>query len=86
MGDILHALPAVTALRKAHPGWMIDWVVEPTWRPCCRPRRTQAEHPWSRLSAQPVVDRLHFASTKEWRERPFAGETRAEIASLTPIP
>jgi heptosyltransferase I len=32
MGDILHALPAVTALRKAHPGWVIDWVVEPRWR------------------------------------------------------
>jgi heptosyltransferase-1 len=32
MGDILHALPAVTALRQAHPGWLIDWVVEPRWR------------------------------------------------------
>jgi heptosyltransferase-1 len=28
------------------------------------------------------VDRLHFASTKEWRGRPFAGETRAEVGSL----
>lgn len=32
MGDILHALPAVTALRIAHPEWVIDWVVEPRWR------------------------------------------------------
>ena len=32
MGDILHALPAVTALRQAHPDWVIDWVVEPRWR------------------------------------------------------
>ena len=32
MGDILHALPAVTALRNAHPGWVIDWVVEPRWQ------------------------------------------------------
>lgn len=31
MGDILHALPAVTALRQAHPEWVIDWVVEPRW-------------------------------------------------------
>ncbi len=31
MGDILHALPAVTALRQAHPEWVIDWVVEPHW-------------------------------------------------------
>lgn len=32
MGDILHALPAVTALRQAHPDWVIDWVVEPRWK------------------------------------------------------
>jgi heptosyltransferase-1 len=32
MGDILHALPAVTALRQTHPDWTIDWVVEPHWR------------------------------------------------------
>jgi heptosyltransferase-1 len=32
MGDILHALPAVAALRRAHPSWDIGWVVEPRWR------------------------------------------------------
>jgi len=32
MGDILHALPAVTALRRAHPDWHIAWVVEPRWQ------------------------------------------------------
>ncbi len=31
MGDILHALPALTALRQLHPNWVIDWVVEPAW-------------------------------------------------------
>jgi heptosyltransferase-1 len=33
MGDILHALPAVTALRRAHPSWFVGWAVEPRWRP-----------------------------------------------------
>ena len=33
MGDILHALPAVTALRRAHPAWHIGWIVEPRWMP-----------------------------------------------------
>jgi heptosyltransferase-1 len=33
MGDILHALPAVAALRQAHPQWHIGWAVEPRWRP-----------------------------------------------------
>lgn len=33
MGDILHALPAVAALRQAHPNWFVGWAVEPRWRP-----------------------------------------------------
>lgn len=36
MGDILHALPAVTALRQAHPSWHIGWVVEPRWQALLR--------------------------------------------------
>ena len=28
MGDVLHALPAVAALRAARPEWEIDWVVD----------------------------------------------------------
>ena len=32
MGDILHALPAVAALRQAHPKWYLGWAVEPRWR------------------------------------------------------
>jgi heptosyltransferase-1 len=36
MGDILHALPAVTALRRLHPSWHIGWVVEPRWQALLR--------------------------------------------------
>jgi heptosyltransferase I len=38
MGDILHALPAVTALRLAHPDWQIGWVVEPRWQALLKAR------------------------------------------------
>lgn len=31
LGDIVHALPAVSALRRAHPQARIDWVVERRW-------------------------------------------------------
>jgi len=31
MGDIVHALPAVAALRAAHPAAQLDWVVERKW-------------------------------------------------------
>lgn len=70
MGDILHALPAVTALREAHPSWVIDWVVEPRWRALLSAPGAQA-----RGAGRPVVDRLHFAATKQWRKAPFSSET-----------
>lgn len=31
MGDVIHALPAASALRDAFPGARIDWVVDPKW-------------------------------------------------------
>src|ERR1700689_2218535 len=33
LGDILHTVPAVAALRKGNPGAQIDWVVERKWAP-----------------------------------------------------
>jgi heptosyltransferase-1 len=33
MGDILHALPAVAALRESEPGAEVTWILEPKWRP-----------------------------------------------------
>ena len=73
MGDILHALPAVTALRMAHPDWVIDWVVEPRWRALL----AAESMPWQsgRNPAQPLIDHLHFAATKNWRKAPFSRQT-----------
>ncbi|HTS60689.1 MAG TPA: glycosyltransferase family 9 protein [Candidatus Acidoferrales bacterium] len=31
MGDIIHALPAVAALKQSHPGARLTWLVEPKW-------------------------------------------------------
>jgi heptosyltransferase-1 len=85
MGDILHALPAVTALRIAHPAWQIGWVVEPHWRPLLNagtegPSGQGAEK--SRGSEKPLVDRLHFAPTRQWKRHPLAGSTMSEIKAL----
>lgn len=82
MGDILHALPAITALRLAHPEWVIDWVVEPMWRSllaaeCSTTRDTGQAHP-----LQPLVDRLHIAPSKQWRKSPLSSQTRHEIGAL----
>jgi len=83
MGDILHALPAVTALRQMHPGWVIDWVVEPRWRALlAADEPAPRSNPADPNSARPVVDGLHFAATKDWRKSPFSGRTRHEIQAL----
>ena len=91
MGDILHALPAVTALRMDHPGWIIDWVVEPQWRSLLATENSPGRSSGLRigpsrtadpLNAQPLVDRLHFAPTKRWRKAPLSLQTLHEIMSL----
>jgi len=33
MGDIIHTLPAVAALKRSHPESSITWLVEPQWLP-----------------------------------------------------
>ena len=80
MGDILHALPAVTALRQMHPGWVIDWVVEPRWKALLASNETSAASPAN--PARPVVDRLHLAPTRDWRKVPLSGKTIHEINDL----
>ncbi len=81
MGDILHALPAVTALRLQHPEWEIGWVVEPRWRPLLAAPGIRDQK--SGISpAQPLVDRLHFAAAKAWKRRPLSAQTAREIKAL----
>jgi len=77
MGDILHALPAVTALRLAHPAWEIDWVVEPRWKALLTAREGADRGP-----EQPLVDRIYLAPTKEWRHHPLSPKTTHDINAL----
>jgi heptosyltransferase-1 len=77
MGDILHALPAVTALRLAHPAWVIDWVIEPRWQAFFA-----AEDCLGRVISRPLVDHLLFAPTRAWRAAPLARRTIHEIKTL----
>jgi heptosyltransferase-1 len=95
MGDILHALPAVAALRQAHPCWQIGWAVEPRWRPLLAAASVEVSYSSARppdavcYSTQtprdprmPLVDWLHFAPTKAWGHRPLAAQTFREIRAL----
>ena len=72
MGDVLHALPAVSALRRARPDWEIDWVVDPRWAPLLVDGEGKG----------PVVGRVHVAETKLWSKAPASPATMRSILTL----
>jgi len=74
MGDILHALPAVTALREAHPEWHIGWAVEPQWKPLLA-----AEGANGRGPRMPLVDRVHVVPARQWARSPLGPKTMREV-------
>ena len=84
MGDILHALPAVTALRRAHPEWHIGWVVDPRWQALLKAgnREQGSGIREGRGPEMPVADRLHLVSMRDWKRRPFGHKTATEIKAL----
>ncbi len=86
MGDVLHALPAVTALRQTHPAWKIDWAIEPRWLPLLssemRPALFDPDRDSALSPARPVVDQIHLVPARSWGKRPFSTETRKGISSL----
>jgi heptosyltransferase-1 len=77
MGDILHSLPAVTALRAAHPEWFLGWAMEPQWRGLLA-----ANGATSRGSEMPVVDRIHIVPAKQWARSPFSANTMQDIRRI----
>lgn len=74
MGDILHALPAVAALREAHPEWRIGWAIEPQWKPLLA-----AEGATQRGPAMPLVDHIHIIPARQWARSPVSPRTLREI-------
>jgi lipopolysaccharide heptosyltransferase I len=79
MGDIIHTLPAATALRRAFPEAAIGWVVEERWAELLC---TLAEPRSGPLSARrPLADRIHTVNTYSWRKTPFSVQTWEQIAA-----
>ena len=84
MGDILHALPAVTALRRVHPDWTIDWIVEPRWRALLAATDSAAGS--TALSpSQPLVNRIYAAAVKDWSRNPLGSNARGKIRELRKV-
>ncbi len=84
MGDVLHAMPAVAALRELHPEWSIGWAIEPGWSELLQIASDfdRASSAAGRSARMPLVDQWHQVSAKAWKERPFSPSTLSDINSL----
>jgi heptosyltransferase-1 len=80
MGDIIHAMPAVAALRHAFPEIKIKigWVVEKRWvELLCAPSVSLAG-PHS--PGRPLADRIHTVNTKAWRRSLMSPDSWRQIS------
>jgi heptosyltransferase-1 len=64
LGDVVHALPLVSDIARAHPGATIDWVVEEGFAAICR--------------LHPAVARVIPVALRRWRRRLAAPGTWRE--------
>jgi heptosyltransferase-1 len=79
MGDIIHTLPAVAALRQAFPHATLGWLVEERWAELlCTLRYPRSGE---RSPLRPLVDRVHSVNTAEWRRAPFSFNTWLQMAA-----
>ncbi|HSY31720.1 MAG TPA: glycosyltransferase family 9 protein [Verrucomicrobiae bacterium] len=79
MGDIIHTLPAVTALRRVFPEAILGWVVEECWAELLCTLPEPRSGPLS--LRRPLVDRVHTVNTKAWRASPLSTQTWEQIAA-----
>jgi len=72
MGDVLHALPAVAALKRERPAWRVDWAVDSRWVPLLIGDGERG----------PVVDMVHEVPTKVWKSSPVSMATLRSVLGL----
>ncbi|MFP3941772.1 MAG: glycosyltransferase family 9 protein [Thermoanaerobaculia bacterium] len=68
LGDVVHALPVLTAVRRHVPEARIAWVVDEVFAPL--------------LEGHPDLDLLLPVRLRAWRKRPFESRTRREAAAF----
>jgi heptosyltransferase-1 len=78
MGDILHALPAATAIRAALPHSTIGWLVEERWSELLTAQGRKA-NPNTVSPQKPVVNTVHTLDTRRWRQHFFRPSATTEI-------
>ena len=85
MGDVLHAMPAVAALRRAYPDWFIGWAIEPVWSELLQAESEIHDVAWrfsGRDARRPLVDLWSPVPTREWKRRPLSLSTMRDVMGL----
>jgi heptosyltransferase-1 len=77
MGDVVHTLHAVTALRQALPNARIGWIIEERWAELLS--ANGAPHSGVRSPLRPVVDFVQAVDTKRWRKSLLSRDTQRQI-------
>jgi heptosyltransferase I len=80
MGDVLHTLPAVHAVRAAFPQAIIGWLIEERWAELlCAPGSSRRGQ---RSALRPLVDEVHTVNLKAWGKSLFSISTLQRAATL----
>lgn len=79
MGDVIHTIYSVSALRRAFPEIEIGWAIEPGWAELVAAPAASAAG--RRSPARPLVDAVHLVDTKKWRKALASPSTYREIFS-----
>jgi heptosyltransferase I len=80
MGDVIHTLPAVQALRDAFPHAIIGWLIEERWSELlCSPGIANRG---PRSQQRPLVDWVHKVNLVGWRKSLFELSTAEQIARV----
>ncbi|WP_034410527.1 lipopolysaccharide heptosyltransferase I [Derxia gummosa] len=68
MGDVIHNLPVVNDILRAHPAARIDWIVEEAYA--------------GLLGLHPGLGQVIPIALRRWRKAPLSATTRAEASAL----
>jgi heptosyltransferase I len=80
MGDVIHTLPAVHALRAALPHAYIGWLIEERWAELLCAAGAARRGP--RSAMRPLVDEVHTVSLKAWGKSLFSIATLQRAATV----
>lgn len=66
MGDVIHGIPAIAALRRERPNLQVGWLVEQRWMELLCAHPPERLQPRSEL--KPLIDWLHVTDFHGWRK------------------